>query len=86
MSVLIKGMEMPKCCDDCLISCEHSMLYVGYKNTRSVNCPLVEIKTPHGYLIDKNELIEWVFRARVDTRERIAQLILSRPTIIERED
>ena len=59
MSILIPGMEMPKgcrCCpffayngeDDCacIISSEHEP------------CPLVEIKAPHGRLIDADDFEE----------------------------
>ena len=54
MSVIVKNMEMPKTCDECLINCGHSMLYIGITDRRSPNCPLVEIPTPHGRLILEN--------------------------------
>lgn len=62
MSVIIKGMDMPNECSECLFSCcdisvgaparciilgKHSARY-----SRLKNCPLVEIPTPHGRLID----------------------------------
>lgn len=64
MSVLIKGMEMPKNCWECSLSdvdddygrcCLFSgiaCLNIG----RQDNCPLVEVKEPHGRLIDGDEL------------------------------
>ena len=58
MSILIKGMEMPKTCDECLINCGRSMLYIGITDRRSPNCPLVEIPTPHGRLADLDQIIE----------------------------
>lgn len=60
MSVIVKGMEMPKNCWECSLSdidddfgrcCLYSgiaCLTIG----RQDNCPLVEIPTPHGRLID----------------------------------
>jgi len=64
MSVLIKGMEMPQgCCgcqfvqsneigdDYCLLL--HRQIEIDiYDVRREDDCPLVEIKTPHGDLID----------------------------------
>lgn len=58
MSVLIKGMEMPKSCFKCDIYCkefyesgESSEIFVK----RLENCPLVELPEKHGRLIDVDE-------------------------------
>lgn len=57
MSVLIKGMEMPKTCIMCWFSpicpvwVKEVSRYKGYDN-RLPNCPLIEVPTPHGRLID----------------------------------
>lgn len=64
MSVLIKGMEMPKNCHECSL-CFVDSSAIGYcylrdecsdaESTyleRRVDCPLVEVPTPHGRLID----------------------------------
>lgn len=56
MSVLIRGMRFPKTCDECLINCGRSMLYIGITDRRSPDCPLVEIPTPHGRLIDVDRI------------------------------
>ena len=69
MSVLIKGMEMPKNCYQCRMvdSCQYlwkpydlddysdlqNMIEEGF--TRADNCPLVEVP-PHGRLIDADAL------------------------------
>ena len=62
MSVLIKGMEMPKNCDECeLMTANYGCAFVGavggesYRK-RAWDCPLVEVPTPHGDLIDKKRL------------------------------
>ena len=67
MSVLIKDMKMPMNCDECPLgeyedsewfSC--SLMNMAYRHMaqcdRLDDCPLVEIKTPHGDLIDRNAL------------------------------
>ena len=62
MSVIVKGMEMPKNCWECALSdiddefggcCLYSgiaCLTIG----RQDNCPLVEIPTPHARLVLEN--------------------------------
>lgn len=70
MSVIIKGMKMPKSCDSCdLIQFNdeeleaHCPLSPYYRwcgtppDYRPEGCPLVELPTPHGRLIDENELL-----------------------------
>lgn len=65
MSVLIKGMDMPKSCSKCDLrvvaigldfQCALSDEMVDdYYSTRHKKCPLVEIPTSHGRLIIKTE-------------------------------
>lgn len=70
MSILIKNMEMPHDCEVCpclqyfpvgTFACgvTHTMIGIGDKLK---DCPLVEVPTPHGRLIDADELekdAEW---------------------------
>lgn len=69
MSVLIRGMEMPK---DCL-KCPFCLFVDGYwkclvdgshadfgGTCRPQNCPLVQVHTPHGRLIDADALKETI--------------------------
>lgn len=75
MSVLIKGMKMPK---NCLMCQFHG--FGGYKNEFIVcsltgrsegqlsnvpDCPLVEVPTPHGRLIDEDVFIREI-NERID--------------------
>ena len=77
MSVLIKGMRMPKCCDVCTFGgwsnlhqtarcklLEYEACFEDfsreYRVARSRRCPLVEIKTPHGRLIDEREAYDHI--------------------------
>ena len=65
MSVLIKGMEMPKSCEKCpFIDYEEGFCFASYeqklrpggiKDGRHEDCPLVPVQ-PHGRLIDEKEI------------------------------
>lgn len=64
MSVLIKGMDMPENCLVCFVPCSLLCDLDDYdrKRIRHPKCPCVEISTPHGRLIDADELevdTEW---------------------------
>lgn len=75
MSILIKEMDMPISCEKCplcydYLHCSiddslHMFLY-----NRHPNCPLVEIPTPHGRLIDGEKLcyefIDWQYAEAPD--------------------
>ena len=67
MSVIVRGMEMPKTCCDCPIFVDggydswcgitdNSMAENEALTKRNPNCPLVEIPTPHGRLGDLDAL------------------------------
>lgn len=88
MSILIKGMEMPKSCDTCFLSkwdtC-NERFYCMFDD-----CPLVEVPASHGDLIDKSQikvveledsvhLMRWERNSEVDFR-------IEAPTVIEAED
>ena len=58
MSVLIKGMKMPKCCDDCDFV-QHGgkdWCYITEKDL-PCDCPLIELPD-HGDLIDRDALMK----------------------------
>ena len=79
MSILIKGMEMPKCCYDCelidiVTSCPHYDLpseaycQIDYiRKRRDKDCPLVAVPD-HGDLIDRDMVLEkaWDVETFVD--------------------
>ena len=66
MGVFVKDMEMPKCCEDCPIyddeigQCNQILEYIfevrDIGEQRPICCPLTEIATPHGKLIDAAEM------------------------------
>ena len=93
MSVLIKRMDMPKNCDGCDLStwegfplgdlklvCQLLGQVDNIKN-RDEDCPLVEIPTPHGRLIDADALLEH----KTDHTMISTHLIYNAPTVIETE-
>ena len=72
MDILIKGMDIPKSCSDCpLIRFgipDYFCVRTGTRNpragdTRNNDCPLVEIPTPHGELIDRDDLLYEINRS-----------------------
>lgn len=88
MSILIKGMEMPKDCWQCPF--EKCVLRVLVD--RHPDCPLVEVPTPHGRLIDADvlntdDMIEsWVNGDLYRHEWCIDEWINNAPTIIEAEE
>ena len=72
MGVYIKGMKMPKCCQDCPLNYDQMACIVTgtrwWSDTivlmdfdsdkeRLYDCPLTEIKTPYGRLVDADKLL-----------------------------
>ena len=64
MSVIVKGMEMPKSCQECGLYIEGACYAKGYRDYRSImdtakpdDCPLVELP-PHGRLIAEKTITE----------------------------
>lgn len=95
MSILIKGMEMPEFCEVCPCYnwvediCRITDSPNDFTDTRVSDCPLVEVPTPHGRLIDDFKLLRALIKAFpnqsmnfYDTLERV---IDEAPTIIEAE-
>ena len=95
MSVLIKGMEMPKNCEECPLnhyecallekSSEEIMQYFG-GDCRHPDCPLVEVLTPHGRLIDADCCNGYFYEHMSDDMMIAAMNAINEmPTIIESE-
>ena len=89
MSVLIKGMEMPKGCGLCRFDdygyCTMTKQYSGGSAThgRASFCPLVELPKKHGRLIDADEIC---FSMTNGTDQDIAEeAVREAPTVIEAE-
>ena len=84
MSILIRGMRFPKTCDECLINCGHSMLYINITDRRSPYCPLIELP-PHGRLIDADELASKTFYGKTSAPYITYRTFMNAPTVIEAE-
>lgn len=90
MSVFIKGMKMPKNCDKCPCCCDlgcavkHiSMTTKQMIENRPDWCPLAELPSEHGRLIDADEIY---FSMTNSTDQDIAEeAIRETPTVIESE-
>jgi hypothetical protein len=102
MSVLIKRMEMPKNCMECDLKswnpdeydyvCPFSgimALNIGRQN----DCPLVEVPTPHGRLIDETIVLEMIRKSMgikdlsflYHAEKSVVNEIFHAPTVIEAE-
>ena len=102
MSILIKGMEMPSGCYTCPIiysedgafdfECPFNS-YFHWHNAEDVinyipdSCLLVAVPTPHGRLIDADELIGYLNEWLSDpvALSGFTRIINHQPTIIEAE-
>ena len=110
MDILVKGMDMPCMC--CLCPCHDWDMEIDRyycqalkdepiivdENTRRDDCPLVEMPTPHGRLIDADKLLSVIERNSYRLKNfynscdegmflsGIKQAISEAPTIIESEE
>ena len=105
MSVIVRGMEMPDCCGHCPFRIkanpdENICRASGelFEETlgiltkwRHSSCPLVDIPTPHGDLIDRNNLGATDFELIMcnGNFEELARMLVEKiekaPTVIEEE-
>ena len=96
MSVLIKNMEMPKNCDECNIRDIHlCKLWMGMTISQRIegkhpDCPLVEVKEPHGDLVDKDKLMQEFMDSDLDHLQRddwkeVIQIVSDADVVIEAE-
>lgn len=104
MSILVKGIEKPKDCgvcpfkldgwpDEWEMHCKLLGRQVGYFDKKSKvpkDCPIVEVPTPHGRLIDADELTDQLIIIPIDLGYReiedMEKIVTNAPTIIEAEE
>ena len=94
MSILIKGMEMPQNCDKCrfqsalLLYCD-AMPYKFCGNADDIErpdwCPLIEVSTPHGDLVDRDYLLSEYNRQHKGPAGGARRIMEDAPTIIDAE-
>lgn len=97
MSILIKnGMKLPKSCWDCefevpTIDHHEACILTGKSYNwglphRPSECPLSEVPTPHGRLIDADNLLNTAFKlVDEETFRAFRQLVIDSTTIIPEE-
>lgn len=92
MSILIRGMEMPNVCAYCFLDAGECDLHaeVNIWRERHPDCPLVEIPTPHGRLIDIRSVEDGKFVTVGNDYQRwwngaLESVIDNAPTVIEAE-
>ena len=103
MSVIVKGMGMPKNCDECGIRDIHlCKLWMRMTISQRIegkhpDCPLVEVKEPHGRLIDatfeENHYASMLLNPTPDVTEQdkhkariIIEALRMAKTVIEAEE
>ncbi len=97
MSILIKGMEMPKTCWDCACSnyyesideamcdiTDEQLDYMLWKCERHPDCPLIELP-PHGDLVDRNELLAEYDRQHEGEAGKARKIMEQAKAVIEAE-
>ena len=99
MGVYIKGMALPKDCGSCGVR-EEAKCGTDYKwlvkhpdfyGTRRPDCPLIEIPTPHGRLIEDNKVVSRMVDSYANAGlhsedyRKVCKYISQAPTILEAE-
>ena len=100
MGVYVKDMEMPESCSSCPLLagmacpaeasywCKITHSWIEDVDTRLPDCPLIEVKTPHGYLIDANKAIkECGIEMSWSCQKWVGEVdLLTMPTVIKAEE
>ena len=69
MGIYIRGKQMPKTCEVCILSCLRSVIKCDKwaelssdrrEHSRPLGCPLIEVEEPHGRLVDIDKMIRIV--------------------------
>lgn len=92
MGIYIKGINVPKDCDSCDIVKDCPLWYCTDIGARHPECPITEVKEPHGRLIDADVFIQRnaeIIDCKIDHpkyEDTLRELIDGQPTIIERSE
>ena len=97
MGIYIKGMKMPKCCNDCWAldddgdypRCRITEEQSGYtfksREQKMSKCPLTEVSEPHGRLVDADMAYQETMVYGEHFRKSVLKVIGNLPTVIESE-
>ena len=89
MTILIKGMEMPKAGETIIIAENVDGTIYGQLEHGDDWYPLIEVPTPHGRLVDATELLRdsgGIILETIDDHEEVEEMIKDAPTVIEAEE
>ena len=89
MTILIKGMEMPKAGETIIIAENVDGTIYGRLEHGDDWYPLIEVPTPHGRLVDATELLRdsgGIILETIDDHEEVEEMIKDAPTVIEAEE
>ena len=91
MSVLVKGIDMPKDCVSCRWHARWGCEITGIVTNGAQGCPLVSIPTPHGRLIDGDALESLIYERISDLDYKadafdILRIVQGMSAIIEAEE
>lgn len=112
MSIIVKGMKMPKSCSKCRwfdmgggYGYQCTLLHKSFDMwneisvARDKDCPLIEVPTPHGDLVDRGELMDTYADRLTAVAERYSpdssecgilsgamKLLAIQPAVIEKEE
>ena len=90
MSIILKGIDIPKCSnEDCIVVIRHDKAEVWQTGYKERTVEAIQIPTPHGRLIDKDELLSHLKKDPLFSlveRYGVSGVIESRPTILEAEE
>lgn len=90
MSILIKGIDMPKCSnEDIMVVIRRDKAEVWQTGYKERTVEAIQIPTPHGRLIDKDELLSHLKKDPLFSlveRYGVSGVIESRPTILKAEE
>lgn len=99
MSIIIKGMDMPIECGNCdffredygVPYCFITEKHIYFIGEIADFCPLIEIPTPHGRLIDEDSVLDQVenayqiYKFNSAYYHQIKDYLVNAPTILEAE-
>ena len=89
MSILIKGIDMPKCSnEDIMVVIRRDKAEVWQTGYKERTVEAIQIPTPHGRLIDASELIKSYMKGTktdIDDFYATIDIIDNAPTILEEE-
>ena len=88
MSIILKGIDLPKEGEKITLAIFHDGDIVSYKYWLPKEAEAIQIPTPHGRLIDGDELksIKSIQSADFNSIETIQKWIDNAPTILEAEE